>query len=594
MAKSARAKARNTASKADRLLPTTVGRPRKPQPEKPNKRLLTEEIAPPEFTGVRTLWREAVSPGLTPQRLAAILHGGETGSHLDFLTLAEEMEERDTHYRAVLDTRKRAIGAIQPVVTAAGENARAVAIANAVEELVATPQFKMMVQHLADAVGKGYAVSEIMWEPTSDVWQPYDYRPRDQRFFTFDMVDRTTLRLITMEEPAFGVPLEPAKFICHLPRLKSGIPIRAGLAKPVSWAYLFKSYTLKDWVAFAEIYGIPFRIGKYGPMATAEDRRALLAAVRNLGSDAAAIFPSTMELELVDGAGKGGGARGVFDSLADYLDKQVSKVVLGQTMTTDHGSSMAQAKVHEEVRHDIKEWDGDQLEITINRDLVRVFVDFNFGRQKKYPWVGFPVPKPEDLTVLADTLTKVVPLGVRVRESEVRERLGFSEPDDDEAILSATGLAKFDREQHLDAPEARAEEEPDEAEEPAGEAEADADEEDKAENRRKQKKPAKARGKRAKRAAKAPKAKAENRSHKGPRDALDDLRDEALKGWAPALKPVVQPILDAARRATSYEEFVSSLPLALARMDSSKLEASLAIATSIARGLGDISTTAHK
>lgn len=606
-------KARNSDETMRRQAPTATGRPRKPRRRKPppNKSLLTQELAYPEFTGIRTLWHEAVSPGLTPQRLAAILHGAETGSHWDYLTLAEEMEERELHYRSVLDTRKRAIGSIEPVVEAGGEDARSIEIADAVEDLVRQPPFRLMIEHLGDAVGKGFAVSEIMWETSASQWMPYDYVDVDPRFFTFDEVDRKTLRLMTLDEPMFGRALEPFKFLCHVPRLKSGIPIRGGLAKPAAWGFIFKSYTLKDWVAFAEVYGIPFRLGKYGPQATAEDKARLLAAVRNIGTDAAGIVPETMAIEFVDGA-KGSGARGVFDSLTDYIDKQISKVVLGQTMTTDHGSSMAQAKVHENVRHDIKVWDGGQAAITVNRDLVRPFVDLNYGPQKRYPTVSFPVPKPEDLTALSDVVDKVVRLGVRVREQEVRERIGFSEPDEGDAILTANGLSSFSRDQHLMEPDEAddAEDQPAEAEAPGGEdvgedAPPETDDEKpakKATNRRRAKSPPvkrkmpRSRKQRAKRSETAPKPKAANHAHDHDHapDELDRLRDEALADWQPKLKPIVQPILDAARAASSYDDFVSRLPLALARMDTDALAGSLAIATTIARGLGDVSTTAHK
>ena len=36
----------------------------------------------------------------------------------------------------------------------------------------------------------------------------------------------------------------------------------------VSWMYLFKNYTVKDWVSFCEVYGMPLRIGKYDPGAS--------------------------------------------------------------------------------------------------------------------------------------------------------------------------------------------------------------------------------------------------------------------------------------------------------------------------------------
>lgn len=611
------ARARNSQqSKADKLVPTTVGRPRSaPAKAKPNKRVLTEELAFPELAGIRTLWRDAVSPGLTPQGLAGILKAAETGSHWDYLTLAEEMEERELHYASVLGTRKLAVAGVEAVIEAGGEDARAIEIADAIENLISLPVFDDLVQDLLDGLGKGFSVSEIMWETSASQWQPYDYRHRDPRFFTFDMVDRTTIRLVDLQNPAFGIPLEPYKFIRHVPKLKTGIPIRGGLAKPAAWAYIFKSYTLKDWVAFCEIYGIPFRVGKYGPMATAEDRARLLAAVRNIGSDAAGIIPESMAIEFVDGAGKGGGGAGVFDRLTDYLDKQISKRVLGQTMTTDHGSSLAQAKVHENVRHDILVSDAKQIAATINRDLIRPFVDLNYGPQKRYPEFKLPVPKPEDLTALSGVLDRVVKLGVRVREAEVRERIGFSEPDDGDAILTASGLGAFSRDQHLEEP-AEAEDDTD----PAAEAEADAGEDDapedepakpaKASNRRRVRVPLKKKPARAKRRAHGTKPAHETHSdtppaHAGHKarnshdhghetDELDRVRDDVLADWQPKLKPLVQPILDAARAANSYDDFVSRLPLALARMDTDALAGSLAIATTIARGLGDIGTTAHK
>ena len=67
--------------------------------------------------------------------------------------------------------------------------------------------------------------------------------------------------------------------------------------------------------------------------------------------------------------------------LAEWLDRQTSKAVLGQTMTTDDGSSQAQATVHNEVRHDILKSDARQLANTLNRDLIQPYVDLNFGPQ---------------------------------------------------------------------------------------------------------------------------------------------------------------------------------------------------------------------
>jgi phage gp29-like protein len=74
-----------------------------------NLAALRREHAAPQVAGVRTVWAETVASGLTPQRLATLMQRAAEGDHHDYLTLAEEIEERDGHYRSVLGTRKLAV-----------------------------------------------------------------------------------------------------------------------------------------------------------------------------------------------------------------------------------------------------------------------------------------------------------------------------------------------------------------------------------------------------------------------------------------------------------------------------------------------------
>ena len=99
-------------------------------------------------------------------------------------------------------------------------------------------------------------------------------------------------------------PLAPFKFIVHVAKAKAGLPVRGGIARAAGWAYLFKNYVLKDWVTFAEIFGQPLRLGKYSPGATEADKQALLSAVANIGTDAAAIIPESMLIEFVETRGR--------------------------------------------------------------------------------------------------------------------------------------------------------------------------------------------------------------------------------------------------------------------------------------------------
>ena len=404
------------------------------------KRDLTREAGRPTLTGVRQTWRhESVASGLTPQRLAAILRTADDGQgrQRDYLTLAEEMEERDPHYAAVLGVRKRAVSGLEPAVEAVTDDAGDVELADAVRELVREPAFGELLDDCLDALGKGFSAVEIIWVRGAQ-WRPARYERRDPRFFTFDREDGRTLRLLDEEDSFRGVDLAPYKWITHVPRLKSGLPMRGGLARLVAIAYMIKQYAMTDWTAFAEVFGMPLRLGRYGQNATEAEIAKLIQAVANLGTDAAAAIPDSMRIEFVEAGNRQGGAD-LFERLAVYLDKQVSKAVLGATMTADDGSSLSQAQVHDEVRGDILRSDARQLADTLNRDLVRPFIDLNYGPRDRgeYPRLCLPVPEPEDIKTLAESLEKLVPLGLRVEGSVIRDKLGLPDPEDGAEVLGA-------------------------------------------------------------------------------------------------------------------------------------------------------------
>lgn len=535
---------------------------------------LRQEIAGPTLGGTRpTMW-EQVAPGLTPQRLAAILRAADEGDHRDYLSLAEEMEERELHYISVLGTRKRALTGLPIMVEAASDEQADLSIADAVRDLADEPGIRDLLDHQTDALGKGYAVSELIWETSAAQWKPVAYKDRDPRHFMFDRLTGRELRLVDAGVPD-GVPLAPFKFVRHVPRLKSGLPMRGGLAKPAAWAFIFKSYTLKDWMAFCEVYGMPLRIGRYGPQATEDDRRRLMMAVRNIGTDAAAIVPEGMAIEFVQSKG-GSSQQPVFHGFAEYLDQQLSKLVLGQTMTTDSGSSMAQAKVHENVRRDILHADARQLEATLARDLVRPFVDLNFGPQKRYPRLTLPVTEPEDLKGLADNLKKLVPLGLRVSESEVRDRFGLADPDEGETVLGASGVETFSRDDD--------ESDDDEGAAPARQRRGRAANSRQKGKTKRQKQPKR---KAKKDCCPSCAAKARNASE-AVDDELANVTAFGLSNWQEVLDPVLEPLRTAVNSARSYDDFLAKLPDALAEMDTDRFVATLAASMFVGRGLGDL------
>jgi phage gp29-like protein len=499
---------------------------------------LTREIAAPSITGVRQVWdARTVASGLTPERLAALLLHAIQGDHEEYLTLAMEMEERDLHYASVLGTRKLAISGLEPVVEAASDAAADVRIADAVRELVRRPEFGVAVDESLDALGKGFAAVEILWDRSGREWWPHNYLWRDPRHFIFDRHDGRTLRLLDEANSYEGLPLPPAKFITHMPRLRSGLPVRRGFARLAAVAYMCKAYAITDWVAFAEVFGMPLRIGRYGPQATERDIQTLINAVANLGSDAAAVLPDSMRVDFQE-AGNRQGAADLFERLATFMDRQLSKAILGQVASTEGTpGKLGGDDAQDEVRRDIQRADAGQLADTLNRDLVRPFVDLNYGPQETYPRVMLPVQEPEDLAALVEALDRLVPLGLGVEASWTRDKFGIPDPQDGAELLAPAASAAtpaLNREQRT-----------------------------------------------------CPGCGTAHNREQPPDTEIERLAEEAESEWEEQLTPVVDPIRELADRAESFDDFLAGLPGLLEEMDSEELVRRLAERTFRARGLGD-------
>lgn len=399
------------------------------------KELLDKPLAAPSLSGVRSLWNYSyVTGGLTPVKLATLLRAAAEGDADAQLTLAEEMEEKDLHYASVLGTRKRAVARLPIVVEASSDSADDVKMADETRALFKRPGTKAMIEGCLDGLGKGYSVVEMVWDRSRLPWRP-SYTWRDPRFFQYDRDTLTQLRLKDEADLLNGLPLPPYKFIVHEPRLKMGIPLRNGLARLAAWTYCFKNFTVKDWVAFCEVFGMPLRVGKYRPGETEDNINILKSAVANLGSDAAAVIPEGMLIEFITTAQARGG-ESLFEQAANWFDKQMSKAVLGQTMTADDGSSQSQATVHNEVREDLRDADAEQVAETLLRDLVIPYINLNWGPRENYPQLFLREPKATDITVMADALAKLVPLGgIRIEASQVLDRLGFADAASDAVCL---------------------------------------------------------------------------------------------------------------------------------------------------------------
>ncbi|MDP2376541.1 DUF935 domain-containing protein [Reyranella sp.] len=401
--------------------------------------LLKKEIAAPTLSGVRQMISGHPAQGLTPGRLASILRQAESSDPAAYLELAADMEEKDLHYLAVLGTRKRQVAQLEITVEAASDAADDQANADLISSWLLRDDLDDDLFDILDAVGKGFSLCELIWSMSERQWWPERIEYVDPRFVRFDPLTGRVPMLLG--DAGLPEDLPPFKFIYHRIRASSGLPIRTGLARPVSWMWMFKNYAVKDWVAFAEVYGMPFRLGRYESGATREDISTLLRALADFGVDAAAAIPKSMDIEFVDG--KGASADGaLFRGMAEWFDMQISKAVLGQTATTDAVTGgLGSGAEHNDVRGDIERADAKALAATLNRTLVRPMVDLNRGppRSGVYPRLVVGRASAWDPVAMMPAVESFVRLGGRVEASVISDRLGLPEAGDKAVILSAAG-----------------------------------------------------------------------------------------------------------------------------------------------------------
>jgi phage gp29-like protein len=543
--------------------------------------------APPAERLAQTAWLRREfdthpARGLTPERLASVLLRGEQGDWLGQLDLASDIEERDGHAYSELSKRKQSIASLEwtlvpPKGASAAEKAQT---AQLLEWMQALPDFEDTLLQLMDGVLYGLAAHAITWLPQGRVRLPQlEFAP--QRWFVPDAARRSVLlRSQTslapnppgLEElaPVMGEPLGAMQWMVHMPASRNGYLARSALVRVLAWPYLFKHYSIRDFAEFLEIYGLPLRLGKHPAGASDDEKRTLLQAVTEIGHNAAGIVPEGMAIDFQNAAQ---GTHVPFESMFKYMDAVQSKVIVGQTLSSGEGNSgtMALGRVHERVEKRISKSDSRQVESTITTQLLVPMGLINLPgfNPQRAPHFKLDFGEAEDLKLYADALPELVKVGVQVPEAWAREKLRIPTAGPNEAVLRVMETAAQRG--------------------PVSDAD---DEEDGAPGRRlnASRNQAAAAG-----ALPAPGCPVHGTAALAggtpPRDALDDLVDEAAAEWKPLMSPLVQPLLAELDRAVasgeSLEAFAARLPSIVQQLDPAPLAAGLARASFVARLAGE-------
>lgn len=395
-------------------------------------------------------WREDAfgahpSVGLTPARALAFLQAADAGTPQMLYELFTEMLQKWPRLAAVEATRRLALTGLAWDVAAAGARSgdpkRRRDAERAVEHCRATleslERLPEALSHLSSAIAFGVAVAELVW----DAGRLVDVVPVPHGRLIADPHEPWRLRVRTEEEPALGVPLDefPSKWIIHAPRAKPGRPFSGGLLRASVLLYLAQNLSLKDWLIYSQIAGMPLRVARFEPGTPEADKQQLLRMLESMGTDAVAIFSKSVELKLIEPA-RGGDKP--YAPIQEYCNTEVTILWLGQHLTTDIRSSgsKAAAEVHDRVREDLLVNDIAEEAATLRRDLLTPIVRARFGDSAPVPHVRRALVESVDTKVLAETLAVAVrELGLAVPRGWAHRALGIPEPQSGEPLLTGEG-----------------------------------------------------------------------------------------------------------------------------------------------------------
>ena len=175
--------------------------------------------------------------------------------------------------------------------------------------------------------------------------------------------------------------------------------------RPLVWAALFRNWGIRDWLALAELAWKPWRVGYYDKekYSSQADVNALREALQWVTTNSSALLPKNVELDVHWPDAKGGASNSGHASLCAFMGAEMSKAVLGQTMTTDDGSSRAQATVHEGVRKDRRDAASRAISEALRWQVAAMSVRLNVGADAEVPMVQL-VANETDLAELAQVL----------------------------------------------------------------------------------------------------------------------------------------------------------------------------------------------
>lgn len=186
---------------------------------------------------------------------------------------------------------------------------------------------------------------------------------------------------------------------------------------------ILKRHSWGSWDEFEELFGVPIRIAKIASQSETV-KNEVAGWLEEMGSAPYGVFPIGTEVEIKENSK--GDAFNVFFKKLETLDKELSKLIIHQTMTTESGGSRAQGSVHENTLAELVYADEKKILSILNDRLLPAMRAIDYSIPEGYK---FKVSQTKDPSAQIKIDGELMRSGYKLSKAYVEETYGVELDD---------------------------------------------------------------------------------------------------------------------------------------------------------------------
>ena len=326
----------------------------------------------------------------------------------------------DLHLSGVMDKRLRGVTQIPIEFQRNGKPDKVI------NKQLRSPWFKELRKELILSEFWGFTLLQLYVEEDQNIHFESINRKH------YDPIKRKLLRF---QGDMDGVPIESFQNMLFI-----GSERKLGIFAEILPAVLYKKGNIGDWARFCNIFGMPIREYTYDA-GDEEARRRLIQDARRQGSNAVYIHPKDSDLTLIEAGNKTGSSE-LYRTFAEYWDSKMSIRILGNTLTTDVGSSGTQAlgTVHKDEEDEMNADDREFILDILNYQMKDLFNALGFNTDGG----EFVYAKKDKINVAQqiDIVQKCSNMGLPIDDDYLYDTFGIEKPKDYNAIKEQKNAEK--------------------------------------------------------------------------------------------------------------------------------------------------------